>query len=109
MQFVFKGHKGSADLVIPMPPDHYMEPSVPSNVVCTQKACNFKMTLQHTDPASSPCTLGANFMQDHDVIFDMEQNRLGFAPSDCTAVPNSEPGAFGRSENRVIALNAPST
>jgi hypothetical protein len=87
-----------------MPPDHYIEPSTPSNKNCKTGSCPFKMTLQNTDPASSPCTLGANFMQGHDVIFDMEQSRIGFAPSDCTASPNSEPGAFGRSENRVVNL-----
>eukprot|EP00937_MAST-01D_sp_MAST-1D-sp2_P003228 g3228.t1 len=43
-----------------------------------------------TDPARGPATFGANMMADHDVIFDTENNRLGWAEADCKVPPESQ-------------------
>ena len=39
-------------------------------------------TNKHTTQRSGG-VLGANFMQGHDILFDWENNRVGFAPSNC--------------------------
>ncbi len=61
------------DIVLAIPAIHYMEYS-PSKDLFTSR-------LYFTE--SKGGVLGANAMQGHDVVFDYENARIGFAPSNC--------------------------
>lgn len=49
---------------------------------------------------ASGTVLGANFMQDHDIFFDAENRRIGFAEADCTYRGGS--GTSTRSKRSVM-------
>ena len=61
------------DIVLAIPAIHYMEYS-PSKDLFTSR-------LYFTETKGG--VLGANAMQGHDVVFDYENARIGFAPSNC--------------------------
>jgi len=61
------------DIILTFPPTHYMEKSTSTG----------KYTPRLYFSESSGGVLGANFMQGHDILFDWENNRVGFAPCDC--------------------------
>ena len=61
------------DILVAMPPSHYMEYNANTK--------EYTPRLYFTE--SSGGVLGANFMQGHDVLFDWQENVLGFARSDC--------------------------
>ncbi len=73
------GHAGSLDSAHPMdvlvafPPTHYMEYAPKSK----------KYTSRLYFEESIGGVLGANFMMGHDILFDIKNQRLGFAESDC--------------------------
>lgn len=69
--FVFKDGNGD-DVPVHMRPDAYME-----------KVRNTYVPRVYLTEGSG-AVLGANFMQDHDVLFDSDGKRLGFARSDCS-------------------------
>lgn len=50
---------------------------------------------------STGAVLGANFMNNHDVIFDAEKTRVGFAPSKCVYEDVVREGAFASEPNRA--------
>ena len=62
VEFVLKGADNQTT-TLRMPSDHYMEPGTATQKGCHSDTCAFKFTLQNSDPASSPCTFGANLMQ----------------------------------------------
>ena len=67
------------NVLLALPPAHYME----------RRSCggnnndrgSFSMYVHFTK--SSGVLLGANIMRGRDVVFDMENGRVGFAESDC--------------------------
>ena len=61
------------DLLIAMPASHYME--------YNSKTKKYVPRLYFTEGSGG--VLGANFMQGHDVLFDWEHQKVGFARSDC--------------------------
>lgn len=71
VSFLFDGQDGQ-QVEVHMRPDAYME----------------KVRNQHVPriylTEGSGAVLGANFMHDHDVLFDSDHKRVGFARSDCS-------------------------
>ena len=65
--------KNPHDILVAMPSSHYMEYSMQHDV--------FKIRIYLNELHGG--VLGANFMLGHDILFDVENNRLGFAESDC--------------------------
>jgi hypothetical protein len=61
------------DVIIAVPPTHYMEYSVKSQ----------KYTPRFYFSESHGGVLGANFMMGHDIHFDVDNFRVGFAESEC--------------------------
>lgn len=68
--FVFKDDNDS-DVEVEMKPEAYME----------RVASKYVPRVYLTE--GSGTVLGANFMQDHNVLFDTDNRRVGFARSDC--------------------------
>ena len=64
------------DVLLAMPPAHYMERRSSHG-----DHSSFSMHVHFTE--SSGGVLGANLMRGHDVVFDVENGRVGFAESDC--------------------------
>ena len=64
------------DIVVAMPPGHYMEESSITPGMYTSR-------LYFTERPGSHSILGSNFLMGHDVLFDNEQGRIGFAESHC--------------------------
>jgi len=61
-----------ADVIVAMPASHYM--------YYDEEEKTYQSGLYFE---KSGGTLGANFMMGHDVLFDVESGRIGFAESDC--------------------------
>jgi len=61
------------DITVAMPPSHYAEYS--------KKDRKYAIRLYFTERSGG--VLGANFMTGHDVLFDLENGRVGFAESNC--------------------------
>mmetsp|Transcript_7048 Transcript_7048/g.7755 ORF Transcript_7048/g.7755 Transcript_7048/m.7755 type:complete len:216 (+) Transcript_7048:2-649(+) len=61
------------DVIIAMPPSHYLEYSKKSN--------RYASRLYFDREGQG--TLGANFMMGHEILFDIENQVLGFSESDC--------------------------
>jgi hypothetical protein len=61
------------DVIVAIPPSHYMEYSVKTK----------KYTPRFYFTESHGGVLGANFMMGHDIFFDVDNYRLGFAESSC--------------------------
>jgi hypothetical protein len=61
------------DIIVAVPPTHYMEYSV--------KTKKYSPRIYFSEYSGG--VLGANFMMGHDIFFDAEKHRLGFAESDC--------------------------
>jgi hypothetical protein len=61
------------DVVIAFPPSHYMEYDPDDR----------KWTARFYVTESSGSVLGANAMMGHDVMFDVDKDRIGWAESDC--------------------------
>ena len=64
-------------IFVAFPPSHYMK-YYPGNEVYQAK-----LGFSRTKAGFSPTTLGANFMMGHDLFFDVENDRIGFAESHC--------------------------
>eukprot|EP00536_Pseudo-nitzschia_multiseries_P017186 jgi/Psemu1/49731/gm1.49731_g len=62
-----------SDVILAIPPSHYMEYNPSQNVYCSR--------FYPTERSGN--VLGANAMMGHDVFFDMENNRIGWAESAC--------------------------
>lgn len=62
------------DILVVMPPSHYMQSLPGSNN-------KFIPKIRFEDSGST--VLGANFMQGHDIFFDRDNRRIGFAESNC--------------------------
>ena len=75
------------DILIAVPAIHYMEYSPSKGVYMSR--------LYFTETKGG--VLGANIMQGHDVLFDFENKRVGFAESSCEFVPaySSRDGGIG--------------
>jgi len=68
-----RGMSSNSSILVGIPPLNYVSSS-------TKK----KRLETHVHLGSgSTITLGANFMSGYDILFDIEKNRIGFAPSDC--------------------------
>mmetsp|Transcript_10152 Transcript_10152/g.21804 ORF Transcript_10152/g.21804 Transcript_10152/m.21804 type:complete len:773 (+) Transcript_10152:341-2659(+) len=63
----------SADVILAIPPSHYME--------YNPGADTYTSRFYPTEPSGN--VLGANAIMGHDVFFDMENKRLGWAESAC--------------------------
>ena len=61
------------DVLLAIPPQHYMEFDVNTN--------QYTPRLYFTEGSGG--VLGANAMMGHDILFDWENQRIGFAESDC--------------------------
>ena len=61
------------DVLLALPPSHYMEFDINTK----------KYTSRFYATESSGSVLGANAMMGHDVLFDVDNNRIGFAESNC--------------------------
>ena len=61
------------DVLIAVPPTHYMEYSV--------KTQSYTPRIYFTESYGG--VLGANFMMGHDIFFDVANKRVGFAESEC--------------------------
>jgi hypothetical protein len=71
-EFVFHG-QDEREVIVHMRPDAYLE---------HQGSNRYVPRVYLTE--STGAVLGANFMQDHNVLFDEHSNRIGFARSDCS-------------------------
>ena len=60
------------DIILALPPSHYME--------LDERG---KYTARFYDTEGSGSVLGANAIMGHDVLFDVDNNRIGWAESDC--------------------------
>lgn len=76
------------DILVSVPPTHYME--------YDDETQSYTPRIYLTE--SSGSVLGANVMQGHDVFFDLENSRIGFAESDCEYVPLDVTDASGAVE-----------
>jgi hypothetical protein len=70
--FDLSGGDDQGGATVEMPPSHYLD---------EVRAGTYRMRLYATE--SSGAILGANAMRDHDVIFDEENNRMGWVEADC--------------------------
>lgn len=61
------------DILVVMPPSHYME--------FDEDSKKFYKRISFDEYSGS--VLGANFMQGHNVMFDLSNKRIGFAESEC--------------------------
>eukprot|EP00542_Grammatophora_oceanica_P012420 CAMPEP_0194041356 /NCGR_PEP_ID=MMETSP0009_2-20130614/13276_1 /TAXON_ID=210454 /ORGANISM="Grammatophora oceanica, Strain CCMP 410" /LENGTH=605 /DNA_ID=CAMNT_0038684837 /DNA_START=75 /DNA_END=1892 /DNA_ORIENTATION=+ len=61
------------DILVAMPPTHYMEYSKKEDAYTSRLYFN----------EGSGGVLGANFMMGHDILFDVENGRVGFSESSC--------------------------
>lgn len=61
------------DILVAMPPSNFMEYDP------NRKTYSARVLVNEPDES----VLGANFMMGHDVLFDVDNNRLGFTESDC--------------------------
>lgn len=66
------------DVLLAIPPEHYMERDIYNR---------YSPYVSFSE--SSGGVLGANAMMGHDVLFDMKNDRIGFAKSDCKYVTES--------------------
>jgi hypothetical protein len=64
------------DVFVAIPPNHYMEES-------SLHPGRYAARLYFTERIGSQPILGSNFMMGHDVHFDNQGKRIGFAESDC--------------------------
>jgi Eukaryotic aspartyl protease len=62
------------DIIIAMPPRHYMEFDDDDETWTARF---------YVDESGSGGVLGANMMMGHDLLFDIENNRIGWAEADC--------------------------
>mmetsp|Transcript_18960 Transcript_18960/g.31428 ORF Transcript_18960/g.31428 Transcript_18960/m.31428 type:complete len:725 (-) Transcript_18960:130-2304(-) len=63
----------SETITVAFPPTHYMEYDLASSTY----TCRIYFDYAHK------ADLGANFMMGHDIMFDVENDRIGFAESEC--------------------------
>ena len=67
------------DVMVAIPPEHYMQRWSPPDGRGT--VYTPRIYLDRDDSLGN--VLGANFMTGHDVLFDMDRSRIGFAESGC--------------------------
>jgi len=79
------------DVLLSIPPSHYMEYDPESDEYTP------RLYLEE----QSGTVLGANTMQGHDVLFDIENGFIGFAESDCDVVPVTSQGTLTTSKTTV--------
>jgi len=63
------------DILVAMPPSHYVYYSVSSG--------SYKSSIKFKDVSLADAMLGADFMMGHDILFDNDLHRIGFAESNC--------------------------
>ncbi len=73
IHFVFKDGTGKGNVIVHMEPSAYLE---------HQGSNKYVPRIYLTEGTGA--VLGANFMQDHAVLFDEENRRVGFARADCS-------------------------
>ena len=83
---------------IPMPWENYME--------CDNGLCAGAVFLDN----GSGAVLGANFMRGNDVVFDLDNKKIGFAPAECAyverALPSSDGAAAPDAAAAAVAVDA---
>ncbi len=70
------GPVSDVDVVVAIPPDHYMEESSRSPGTYTSR-------VYFTERRYAQSILGSNFLMGHEVLFDNGSGRIGFAESHC--------------------------
>jgi hypothetical protein len=80
------------DVVIAIPPQHYMERASYSSDAYTPR---FYME----EPARAGSTIGANLLMGHDVLFDMKNRRIGWAESNCNYEQLVEEAGYGEKDS----------
>lgn len=70
-------------VIIAMPPSHYMQ------LIAETGEYQSQFYVEYNEDGSS--TLGANFMQGYNILFDIDNQRIGFAVSDCSLPPPIQP------------------
>ena len=82
-----RGRSSNSSILVGIPPLNYVSSSTKKKLVETHVHMGSGSTI----------TLGANFMSGYDVLFDVENNCIGFAPSDCQlpATPTSDESISG--------------
>ena len=87
LQIVLKGYQGSPSVILDVSPEHWVVPmDWDEGYACIGTYSN----------GGDGTVVGANAMQGHDVVFDREHGRIGFAESDCVpkdSEPHTEPTA----------------
>lgn len=63
------------DVLIAIPPKHYMQRNAKDNTYTS------RIYLDREDALGN--VLGANSMMGHDILFDLDNNRIGFSESEC--------------------------
>lgn len=97
--FVLEGKEEGSKIEIEMPPTSYME---------AFKGGRYAARIYFTE--ASGVVLGANFMNKHNVIFDIDGMRVGFARSDCTYQEPKAGGSSGDvSGNNAVAATSAAT
>jgi hypothetical protein len=64
------------DIVVAVPPEHYMEES-------SKEIGKFTPRIYFTERSGDRSILGSNFIMGHEVLFDTTRGRVGFAESHC--------------------------
>lgn len=78
-------HAGKS-ILIRMPPSHYLTRKDDDEEMdwdALDDISHYKFNIYFSKSSGKGATLGANFMRGHDILFDIENNRIGFAESDC--------------------------
>lgn len=78
--------RAGKSILVRMPPSNYMsrvETDSEIDMSDLDAVAHYQLNVFFTKKAGGGAVLGANFMRGHDVLFDIDNNRIGFAVSTC--------------------------
>ena len=78
--------RAGKSVLVRMPPLNYMsrvENDSELDMSDLDAVAHYQFNVFFTKKSGGGAVLGANFMRGHDVLFDMDSNRIGFAVSTC--------------------------
>ena len=78
--------RAGKSILLRMPPSNYMsrvEDDTEIDMSDLDTVAHYRMNVFFTKKSGAGAVLGANFMRGHDVLFDIENNRIGFATNTC--------------------------
>ena len=93
--------RAGKSILLRMPPSNYMsrvEDDTEIDMSDLDTVAHYRMNVFFTKKSGAGAVLGANFMRGHDVLFDIENNRIGFATSTCEYEALADEEEAGRGE-----------